>query len=370
MKKPSIAILGCVGIPAKYGGFETLAENLAKFSEKNNLNVNLSIYCSSPFYKKKILSIFNSKLIYLPIHANGVQSILYDGVSLFHAILKKPDKILLLGVSGAIFLPVIQRLSNCQIIVNVDGIEWKREKWKGFAKKFLKFSEVCAMKNANTIIADNEEIKNYLVKNYNRKVNVITYGGDHALDIGTATTPPTCDQNEKLISSLPNHFSLGLCRIEPENNIKMILKAYASLPKNNLVFVGNWNNSEYGKNLQKKYNNYRNLTLINPIYDTVSLFKLRKRARSYVHGHSAGGTNPSLVEMMHFGIPIYAFDCKFNRATTMETTKYFKTNLDLQNIIVETKESEKKKIGKAMKKLAVENYTWDLIGKAYFALLL
>ena len=99
MKKPSITILGCVGVPAKYGGFETLAENLAKFAKKNNINVNLSIYCSGPFYKTKTLSFFNAKLIYLPIHANGIQSIIYDGISLLHSICRRQHNILILGVS-------------------------------------------------------------------------------------------------------------------------------------------------------------------------------------------------------------------------------------------------------------------------------
>lgn len=96
---------------------------------------------------------------------------------------------------------------------------------------------------------------------------------------------------------------MGLCRIEPENNIEMILNAFINTDKK-IKFMGNWDNSEYGRQLKKYYSNYPNITLLEPNYNIEELYKLRKNCLAYIHGHSAGGTNPSLVEAMHFNIPI------------------------------------------------------------------
>ncbi|EKA4244511.1 glycosyl transferase, partial [Escherichia coli] len=124
---------------------------------------------------------------------------------------------------------------------------------------------------------------------------------------------------------------LGLCRIEPENNIEMILNAFINTDKK-IKFMGNWDNSEYGRQLKKYYSNYPNITLLEPNYNIEELYKLRKNCLAYIHGHSAGGTNPSLVEAMHFNIPIFAFDCDFNRYTTNNLAHYFNDSEQLTSL--------------------------------------
>lgn len=357
-----ISILGTAGIPASYGGFETLAENLARYHQANNLPDRLIVYCSA---KGKADSLpencFGAELRYIRLDANGVSSIVYDVVSMFYAARQWCDVILLLGVSGAVALPFMRLLSKARIVTNIDGIEWKREKWKGLAKWFLRFSEFLAVKFSHEVIADNAGIAKYVVTSYGRNCHVIAYGGDHAI----VASPKPYEG-----VSLPSHYALALCRIEPENNIAMILESFARKVDLPLVFIGNWNGSIFGKELQQRYSRIAHLYLLDPIYDLGVLHSIRHNAAVYIHGHSAGGTNPSLVEMMHFGIPILAYDCVFNRSTTGEQALYFANIDDLAEEIASLDTNVAARVGQAMEKLAREKYTWDQIGAAYFKLLL
>nr|WP_279615174.1 DUF1972 domain-containing protein [Pseudoalteromonas spiralis] len=128
------SIIGTVGVPACYGGFETLVENLL---DKNSPD-KLIVYCSSKSYDVRFKTYKNAELVYIPLNANGVQSIPYDIFSLFHAaFVKKSDNLLILGVSGAISLPFIRFFSKAKIVTNIDGLEWKRDKWNTWAKRFF-----------------------------------------------------------------------------------------------------------------------------------------------------------------------------------------------------------------------------------------
>ena len=128
--------MGTVGIPANYGGFETLAENIARYHQMNRLPGILAVYCSAPNYNQRPRTYLGAELRYLPFRANGISSIVYDAFSLISAIWHRSDVILLLGVSGAIALPLVRLVSRARVVTNVDGIEWKRQKWQGAAKSF------------------------------------------------------------------------------------------------------------------------------------------------------------------------------------------------------------------------------------------
>ncbi|WP_272691379.1 DUF1972 domain-containing protein [Providencia sp. PROV132] len=211
-KNINIAIIGTAGIPACYGGFETLVENLTRLSSNN---IRYTVYCSSTLYKSKKQNHNNAELYYVPLNANGIQSIFYDGYSIFHSIFHKRDIILILGVSGCIFLPLARLFSKTKIITNIDGLEWKRSKWGNLTRRFLKFSEYLAMKYSDIIITDNQEITNYALTEYNKNTVTIAYGGDHAL------------LQNRLHEKPEENYYLSICRIEPENNIEMILKAFS-----------------------------------------------------------------------------------------------------------------------------------------------
>jgi glycosyltransferase involved in cell wall biosynthesis len=359
MKQINIAIVGTVGIPARYGGFETLAENLALYCKSHQSQYSLVVYCSSLSYKKKYLNYQSANLKYIPVKANGIFSVPYDIVSLFSAIFNKSDVILLLGVSGAAALPFVKLLSSVKIITNIDGIEWKRGKWHGIAKHFLRFSEMMAIQFSDEVISDNAAIAEYVRRHYGLKTKVIAYGGDHAL-VGEEIVFENC--------LLPRKYALSICRIEEENNIHIILEAFSKLGDHTIVIVGNWKNNKYGRNLVDRFGSRNNIFLLDPIYDLRKLKYLRSRALFYVHGHSAGGTNPSLVEAMSFGKTILAFDCNYNRSTTENKALYFSDCDELMYIIKYLNVNIMKKVEKNMMNIAKRRYTWNVVAKQYFSL--
>ena len=284
------------------------------------------------------------------------KSILYDIVSIYKS-LKFADTIIILGVSGCIFLPLVKFFGKSQLIVNIDGLEWKRQKWRGFAKQFLKFSERLAVKFSSVVVADNEAIAKHVQSNYNAVCKTIAYGGDHAC----------VDHKEKLMVDIPfkvEGYAFALCRIEPENNVHLILEAFASASMN-LIFVGNWQASDYGCELIDRYSSIANMKLLDPIYDLDVLAMYRRNCRVYIHGHSAGGTNPSLVEMMHFEKPIIAFDCVYNRATMEDKGQYFSSSSSLSKSI---KTPECFEEGKELGDIARRRYTWSVVRAQYHKL--
>lgn len=353
-----VSILGTVGVPASYGGFETLTENLVAYHERSGSRVELTVYCSKGSYEVHPTSYRNANLVYIGVGANGASSILYDVLSLWDAARRKQDVILLLGVSGAAAIPFLKLFSRARILTNLDGVEWRREKWSWLARAVLRASEWAAVRFSDTIIADNEAIAKYVGTRYGRDCVAIPYGGDHAL---------VSDNSVRETALLPAEYALSLCRIEPENNVSMILEAWAkvSIP---LVFIGNWSNSAYGRAIKRRFRSQSNIYLLDPIYEVERLSEIRRGARLYVHGHSAGGTNPSLVEIMHFGVAVVAYSCDFNRHTTEECARYFSNSGELAAIIEGLSESEVAGIGSAMLEIAQRRYTWERVGKSYFAL--
>lgn len=360
MKNKKIAIIGTVGVPANYGGFETLAENLVRYHDATHINDTLTVYCSSKSYAARTPAYLSAHLTYLPLNANGVQSIPYDIWSLLSAVWNRHDVILLLGVSGAIVLPLVRIFSSARIVTNIDGIEWRREKWQGIAGKFLHFSEKMAVRFSHEVISDNDAIAEYVKNAYGLDSHVIAYGGDHAIAVESVSVDEL---------GLPNSYAFSVCRIEPENNVHIILDAFSRIPSHALVLVGNWGYSVYGHALKEQYGSFSNLFLLDPIYDLAKLKSLRSSASFVIHGHSAGGTNPSLVEAMHFGKPVIAFDCNYNRSTTEGKAFFFKCGEDLIQLMDAMDAGKACSVGGDMFEIAVRKYTWNIVAQQYFALL-
>ena len=354
MKK--VAIIGTQGIPANYGGFETLVENI--IGDNCSDDIQYTVFCSSKDMPSKIKEHKGARLKYVPLRANGVQSIPYDILSMMRSICGY-DTILILGVSGCIFLPVFKLFCRKKVIVNIDGLEYRRAKWKGWVKKFLKFSEKCAVRFANVIITDNKGIQDYVKQEYKKETTLIAYGGDHALiDV-------TKERETEILKQFgleAGGYSMSVCRIEPENNCHMTLEAFKN-SKEKLVFIGNWYRNGYSKQLKEEYSGYGNIILFDSMYDLEILHTLRKNTKYYIHGHSAGGTNPSLVEAMFFGRPILSFDVIYNRETTKNKAHYYTNADDLQQLIKQGIDN-----GKDLKQIACEQYTWSKIAKEYEAL--
>jgi glycosyltransferase involved in cell wall biosynthesis len=278
------------------------------------------------------------------------------------SILKVPqntDVILVLGVSGSLILPFYRLFSKKKLIVNIDGLEHRRDKWGKVAKWYLKLSEKLAVKYADIIIADNKGIQDYVNEEYGKDSVLIAYGGDHVIrDIDPVFET---DILRKFVLE-PADYAITVCRIEPENNCHNTLEAFSKTDKK-LIFIGNWNRSEYGRGLKEKYSKFPNIIIQDPIYDIDILYALRKNAGMYIHGHSAGGTNPSLVEAMFFSCPILCYDVVYNRASTQEKAYYWRTVGDLVDLLSRTD-----LCGDVMQSIAKKEYTWKTIASQYEAL--
>ena len=341
-----ISIIGTAGIPAQYGGFETLAENLVKNSGNR---IEYTVFCSTRLYPEKPEKYLNANLRFVKLSPNGISSIFYDLICMLLSL--RSNIMLVLGVSGSLFLPFIRFLYQGKIITNVDGIEWKRNKWNKMARLILRLSEKSAIKFSHAIIADNQGIVDYITGNYKQKTKLIEYGGDHVVVI-------------KNISCKKYH-AITVCRIEPENNIHIILKAFSEQRELFFAVVGNWKSSKYGIKLYKEYSNFSHIHLLDPIYEPEKINDIRSNAFIYIHGHSAGGTNPSLVEAMYLGFPVLAFDCVYNRYTTENKSLYWSNADELYAHIVHSNKSELDVIGRNMKEIAKRRHNWKKIVAEY-----
>lgn len=353
-KIKKVAIVGIQGVPAHYGGFETLVENLIK--QNNDKNIEYTVFCSKYDLPTHLKTYEKARLKYLFLHSNGIESIFYDFFAMLRAV-KGYDTILILGISGCIFIPVIKLFSSAKLVVNIDGLEYKRKKWNRSARWFLHLSEKVAVRFADTVVADNKGIQDYVIGTYHKNPKLIAYGGDHVLVNVPEEEQVACLKRYGLSK---NGYALTVCRIEPENNIDMILDVFAGSP-DKIVIVGNLQVSPYSRKLVQQYSRYNNILLIDAVYDKVSLYILRHNAGYYVHGHSAGGTNPSLVEAMFFGRPILAYDVLYNRVTTFEQAKYFANKEELKILITQTKGMN----GVLLQQMAAERYTWQIITRQY-----
>jgi len=352
LKKKRIAIVGANGVPASYGGWDQIVEHFTLLELENYEFV---VYCTK-HTNPNDRSIHNNALVRsLPLDANGWQSIPYDIYSLYLA-WRECDFVIMLGTSGAIAIPLFSALGQKHIL-NIDGAEWKRGKWNGLIKAFLWLSEYVGVKFADKVVTDSEALSEYVRKKYSLSPITIAYGGDHVKKV----------DGRRALSEAgleAGKYAFKVCRIVPENNIDLILEAF-SKSSAQFVLVGNFDSSEYGRAIKQKYQLVKNILLLNPIYDQNALDSIRSNAGLYIHGHSVGGTNPSLVEAMCLGLNVAAFDVDYNRATTNDLAHYYGDVNTLLEIIDEFEQGGLQDRGNKLLEYASQNYTWHEVMQRY-----
>ncbi len=359
MANKKIAVIGIVGIPAQYGGFETFAEYLTKIL---NREFTFTVYCSSRGLRDRRATHNGARLAYIPLRATGIQSIPYDILSMLHSLFFA-DTLLVLGTSGCIALPLIRLFSKRRIVLNIAGLEWQRAKWSRFAQWFLKVSERIGIHNADVVVTDNIALQEYVMAEYGKRSVFIAYGGDQVKKL------PLRDALTDKFPYLKDVYAFSVCRIQPDNNLDAIIEAFVKLKHVHLVIVGNWNYSDYGINLKMVYGHVSNIHLLDPIYDQDELNRLRGNCTLYIHGHSAGGTNPSLVEAMHLQLPILAFDVGYNRHTTENKAFYFTSADDIVHIVNGLTGERLQQCGRDMSEIADRLYRWEHVCRAYAGVL-
>tara|TARA_X000000950_G_scaffold106258_1_gene133812 strand:- start:9829 stop:10920 length:1092 start_codon:yes stop_codon:yes gene_type:complete len=359
LKKKKVAIIGTAGLPANYGGFETMTDFLTKFKGDE---FQFYVFCGKTTKNNQLKEYNGAKLIYLPFNANGSQSILYDIVSIIKSWFKY-DSLIILGTSGCIILPFLKLFKATKTIVNFGGLEWKRDKWNFFIRKYLKFTERIAIKNSSFVVADNQSFCNYINKEYSISSELIEYGGDQVSNIKASL------KFKKKYSFINKSYFISVSRAQRDNNLHLLLEAFSKTPNKNLVLVSNWNKFNYGIKLKKKYSCFDNIYLVDAIYDLSILDVIRSNAKAYIHSHTYCGTAPSLVEAMNLGLPIISYNVDTNVKTTENQAIYFSNHIDLIEILNNINDLEITALGNKMKKIAKKRYTWEIISNKYSKLI-
>lgn len=350
--KKTISIIGSRGVPACYGGFETLTQNIAIGLVKDFA---LLITCEKDLKSQKLPSSLYNNItrIFIKWKANGWQSIFHDTFAL-SKVISKSDIILILGTGIGLLFPIFRFIHrNKTIVLHVDGIEWKRGKWSLIVKKILKISFIVGCKSSSAIITDSLLIKRYIGIYLNNTIPItdIKYGY-------------SISANKTEVNS--EKYFLTIARAEKENNLELIADYFKNAPEENWKLVTNYSETSFGRQLFKKYSPYSNIEIIKANYDSDFLNTIRSNTQAYIHGHTVGGCNPTLVEMTPYQKPLLCFDNFFNRETTFNSAFYFNTVETLKNLIKYTE--YKQSNYKAMYQKAKITYNWKQITKEYINL--
>ena len=357
-----IAILGTRGVPARYGGLETFAEKLAIGLSERGYDV--TVFCESS--EPPETDVFQGvKLRYVSAPSLGpLQTILYDLKCLWAA-RRGYDVVYMLGYGAAPFC-LIPRLWGTEVWINPDGLEWARAKWGLVARTYFRLMEWTSLRVANRIIADAEAIASSLASRHGKlpKCSVIPYGCE------VIEAPPKAELLSEW-SIGPEDYYLVVCRLEPENHVLEILQAFQRSHSNKqLLVVGNHlTGTSYVSELRAVED--PRIRMIGTVYDPAKLTCLRYHSFAYMHGHSVGGTNPSLLEAMGCGNLIFAHDNPFNRETMGSCGYFFANEVNLTEAInrAEREHVELVRLRKAAISRARTNYRWPDIVSSYAALL-
>lgn len=357
MSKKRIHIVGTHGVPAKYGGFETLADFLC---QKLSGKYEITVYCNGKKYPEKRKEYYGAKLKYLNLDASGFSGLFYDLFTYVRALFTS-DVILYLSPVGSGVIVPLRFISKTKVLVNHGGLnEWDRPKLTSFQKKWAKLNHKIASRCSDVNIVDNKEYRRSLKQNFNADSVVIRYGGDHAKIVVRND-----DKYLDKYSFLPERYAVSVSRAQIDNNIHVVLEAFENFHEFKIVLISNWEVSEYGKELKSKYQKQGNMILLDAIYDKEELDYVRGNAFCYIHSHSYCGTAPSLVEAMSLGLPIFSLDVPTNRETTEDRASFFYDSASLRKTLLNISTEEIEKNRESMKQIASEKYTWCSISKQY-----
>ncbi len=348
--------MGTRGIPNQYGGFEQFAQHLSADLVQRGHHVYVYTSHTHPYQQTEWNGVTLIHCKDWEYKIGTVGQFLYDRNCIADSRKRDFDILLHLGYTSDSIWHRSWPAKTVNI-VNMDGLEWKRSKYNWLTRRFLKWAERLAANHADRLVADSLAIQEYLQKKYNKESCFIPYSA-------TLFTDPDGAVMEKFKLSPHNYFLL-IARMEPENNIEMIIKGYlAAATAYSLLVIGNTSN-RFGKFITSTYNDPK-IIYAGALYDTGLLNNLRYHSSLYFHGHSVGGTNPSLLEAMACGCPIAAYDTIFNKAVLEKEAAYFSTAEDITRLLLSPEDihqqEERKKIN--LQKISTI-YTSEKITNAY-----
>jgi glycosyltransferase involved in cell wall biosynthesis len=352
-----ISIIGTRGIPNHYGGFEQVAQYLAAGLSGKGHHVTVYNSHNHPYKKSewngvKIIHCYDAEK-----NIGTAGQFIYDLNCIRNARKKNFDVILFLGyTSSSVWGRLFPKKSL--IISNMDGMEWKRSKYSAPVQQFLLYAEKLAVKYSNYLIADSTAIRDYLQKKYNVKSSYIPYGAIVSDEVDEELFKPYGLVKQK--------YYMLMARMEPENNIEMILDGFCKTDSaEQFIAIGNTGNA-FGKKMIAKYGNDKRIRFTGAIFDETKINTLRKFCKLYFHGHSVGGTNPSLLEAMACQAVIAAHNNEFNRAVLQSDAFYFNTAHEVAGLIntIKLSENTSSMTNNNLKKIE-EEFNWPAIVNKY-----
>ncbi len=374
MSHHRVAIIGARGI-ANYGGFETFVAELAPRLR----DMGYEVYCSHRLKEEgeKHGKFKGVNVIYFPLRfPRGnffarVFDVFYDWYFTFNCVfLLRCDVVYCLGLGAGLSLP-FARLSKSRIVVNVDGLEWTRRKFSFVERGYLRLSFLASCVWSNKIIIDNTRLIDFVHLKYKSKAIHIPYGVA-SIDcprwspdtVGTLARREGCE-------FAPNDYLLVVARLEPENNVRMIVEAYSrSRTTKHLVIVGSFASRSYESSVRSVIDGLpkgKSVLILGSLYDREALSMLRCHCWAYVHGHSVGGTNPSLLEAMASGNAVLAHDNVFNREVCGDYALYFRGADDLVKALdqLDLGQIDDSYLRKGALAIVKDRYRWDIVATAY-----
>ncbi len=359
-----IALIGCRGIPARYGGFETLAEQLAmRLAAKGH---EVIVYCRSRYDPPLNLrgggGSYNICRFVLPaLYTKHLETISHTFLCALHQLFRPADAVLLMNNANAIFIPLL-KLRQKKVFVHVDGLEWQRDKWGKLARAWHRWSEHWAVRWADGLISDSHVIVEYYEKTHGRRPIYAAYGADAAAPQDAGLLVP--------FGVKPGEYDLFVGRMEPENHPDLVIAAYNRLGNlaaaKPLVIVG-W--APYAKAYEQRLRAMANprVQFLGGVYGN-AYRALLQHCRIFLHASSVGGTHPVLLEAMGEGKPILASDIPENRETLGDAAEFYDLNsgalaTKLQGIL-ENPSGMAALSQKALQR-ARNHYRWDEVADTY-----
>lgn len=354
-----IAILGTRGVPNYYGGFEQFAEFFSVYLVEQGHEV----YCynshNHPFQEKNFKGV-NIIHQHDPEYKYGTfGQFIYDYNCIMDSRKRDFDIILQLGyTSNSIWYFLLPKKPIN--IINMDGIEWKRSKYSRPVQQFLKFAERLAAKSGDYLVSDSLGIQQFLLKRYNKQSTYIAYGA-HTFDA----------PKEEILKDYQvekGNYNMIMARFEPENNLDMVLEGVALCEEKTTILVIGKHETKYGSYLKNKFKNHDNIRFIGALYNLDHLNNLRYFSNLYFHGHSVGGTNPSLLEAMASQALVIAHNNEFNKGILKGNSYYFSNPAEVKNILKTIKKNDNLQLVQNNFEAIEKEFNWNKINGQYLQL--
>lgn len=376
----NIIIIGSRGYESNYGGWETFVTELINNYNDEDTQFFVPELTHSKDTNVEVRNGVICKQIYVPKQGFVTMfTFVIKAVMHYKKYIKKENLqnvvMYILGCRvGPLFSFIHKQLNKMgvKIIINPDGLEWKREKWAWWIKQCFKISERTMIKSSNYVVCDSKAIESYVkdkYKKYNVETTFIPYGAylNDVKDIDEKTRD-FMDKND----IKPREYYLIVGRFVPENNYETMIKEFmkANTTKD-LVIISNVEKNKFYNKLLKStgFDRDKRIKFVGPVYDDEILRRIRKNAKGYIHGHSAGGTNPSLLEALSITDVNILYDVPYNTEVGKDGALYFTKEKDSLSKVIEKVEKMKTKelteYGELAKKRIEDDYTWELIVKKY-----